>query len=98
MILPIKYTVDCGWLRQQNQTQINRDNIHKNRHKNDHDYKVGDNVMLTKHTSYKYETPYTGPSVITHGFTNVMVKLQNGAAKITYNICRINPYKYDTKV
>ena len=45
--------------------QINKDNIHENRHRVDHDYKVGDNVILTKHTAYKYETPYMGPFVVT---------------------------------
>ena len=31
MILQIKHTVDWALIRQQNQTQINEDNIHKNR-------------------------------------------------------------------
>ena len=31
----------------------------------DYDYKVGDYVMLTNHTEYKYETPNKGPFVIT---------------------------------
>ena len=54
--------------------------------------------MLTNHNTYKYETPYKGPFLITQCFTNVMVKLQYGATQITHNISRINPYKYDTKV
>ena len=54
--------------------------------------------MLTYHTAYKYETLYTVPFVITECFTNGSVKLQCGATQITYNLCRINPYKYDTKV
>ena len=32
--------------------------------------------MLTKHTAYKYETPYTGPFVITQNFTNEMINLR----------------------
>ena len=54
--------------------------------------------MLTKHTAYKYETPYTGPFVITQCFTNVTVNLQCSVVQIKYSIRRINPYKYDTKV
>ena len=54
--------------------------------------------MLTKHTSYKYETSYKSPFVITQRFTNGMVLLQCGAKIITYNICRIQPYKSSTKV
>ena len=53
MILPIKHTVDWELIRQRKQTQINKDNTQKNRHRVDHDYKVGDEVMLTKHTAYK---------------------------------------------
>ena len=45
--------------------KINRDNTRKNRHRVDYDFKVNDNVMLTKHTAYKNETPYTGQFVIT---------------------------------
>ena len=78
--------------------QINKDNICKNRHKVDHNYKVVDNVILTKHTAYKYETPYMGPFVITQCFTNGTVKLKNCATKITYNIHCIKPYDSDTKV
>ena len=40
----------------------------------------------------------TGPFVITKYFSNGMANLQCGAIKIKYNICRINPYKSDTKV
>ena len=42
--------------------------------------------------------PYTGPFFITRCLTNGTVKLQNGATKITYNICHIKPYKSDTKI
>ena len=77
---------------------INKYNIRENRHRVDYNYKVGDDAMLTNHTSYKYETPYKGPFVITQCFTNGKVKLQCGTTQITYNIRRINIYKSDTKV
>ena len=65
MILPIKHTVNWELVRHQRQTQVNKDNIRENRHIVEHDYKVGDNSMLTKNTAYKYQIPYTGPFVIT---------------------------------
>ena len=49
--------------------KINRDNDRENKHRVDYDYKVEDKVMLTDHTSYKYEMPYKGPFIITHYFT-----------------------------
>ena len=48
-ILPIKHRVDWELIRQQKQTQINRDNTRENKHRVDYDYKGGDNVMITKH-------------------------------------------------
>ena len=54
IIIPIKHRVDWELIRQQKQTQINRDNACENKHKFDYDYKVGDKVMLTDHTTYKY--------------------------------------------
>ena len=82
----------------QKQKKINRDNSRKNRHRVDYGYKVGYNVVLTKQNAYKYETPYTGPFVITQCFTNGTVNLQYGAIQIKYNICYIKSYKLDTKV
>ena len=70
MILLIKNTMDCELIHQRKQTQINKDNIRKDRHIVDHDYKVGDNDMITKHTAYKYETPYPVPFLITRCFAN----------------------------
>ena len=51
-----------GWelICQRNQTQINKDNIRENNKRVDHDYKIGDKVMLDNHVEYKYEIPYKG--------------------------------------
>ena len=38
-------------IRQQDYTQINKYNIHEHRHRVYHDYKVGNNVMITEHTA-----------------------------------------------
>ena len=98
MILLINYRVNWELMCQQKQTQINKDNAHENKHRVDYDYKVGDKVMLTKLTAYKYGTPYKGPFLVTHCFTNGTLNLKCGAIRINYNIRRIYPYKLDTKV
>ena len=54
--------------------------------------------MLLNHTVFKYENPYKGSFVIKQFFANGMVLLKCCAIKITYNICRIRPYKTDNKV
>ena len=57
MILPIKHKVDWELICQQKQTQISKDNIRKNIKRVDHDYKVGDKVILNNNADFKYETP-----------------------------------------
>ena len=65
MILPIKHKVYWELLRQRNQAQTSKKNIRKNIKRDEHDYKVGDKVMLNNSNEYKQETPYTAPFVIT---------------------------------
>ena len=55
MIIPIKYRVYWELIHQRKQMQNNRDNACKNKHRFDYDYKVGDKVMLTDYTAYKYK-------------------------------------------
>ena len=98
MILLVKYTVDWELIFQKNQTQINKDNIRKNRKRVDHNYKVGDKVMLDNHATYKYETPYNGPFLITWCCTNGTFTIKYGLIQIRHNIRQIKPYKYDTTV
>ena len=76
MILPIKHNADWELICRRKQTQINKDNIHENRHRVDHDCKVADNVIITKYTAYKYETPCKVPFLIIQCFTNGTVELQ----------------------
>ena len=98
MIIPIKHKVYWELIRQKKQAQNNKNNMRENIHRVEYDYKVGYNVILTRHTSYKYEIPYMGPFVITQCFTNGTVNLQCDMKTIMYNILHINTYKQYTKV
>ena len=49
IIILIKRTLDWELIRQKNQTQINKDNIRKNRNLVDLDYNIRDEVLLTNH-------------------------------------------------
>ena len=51
MIILIKHTVYWELIPQKKQAKINKENIRKNRNRVDHDYKVGDKLMLTYHTA-----------------------------------------------
>ena len=98
IFVPIKYKVDWELIRQQKQTQINKDNICENSKRIDHDYKVGDKVILNNYSTYKYEIPYNGKFVITHCCTNGTAILKCGSVLIKHNIYRIKPYTSDTNV
>ena len=47
----VRDRVDWELIRQIKQTQINKDNACKNKHRDDYDYSVGDNIIITKHTA-----------------------------------------------
>ena len=90
--------MDWVLIRQQNQTQINKDNICENENKVDQDYKVGDKFMLANNSAYKYETPHNGTFLITQFWTNGMVTLQCGTTKIRHSICHIKAFTSDTNI
>ena len=98
MIISITHKVYLLLIGQRKQTQINKDNTHKNSKRFDHDYKVRDKVMLNNHAAYKYETPYKGPFVIKKRWNNSTVILQYDTSKMRYNMRRIKPYTYDRNV
>ena len=54
--------------------------------------------MITNYTAYKYETPYKVHFLLKQCVFNSTVNLRCGMVQMKYNIRRINPYKYDTKV
>ena len=98
MILPIKHMVDWGLLRNWKQMQINKYNIHKNIKSVDHDYKVEDKVIFTNNDDFKYEISCNDPF-----WDNAVLDQWNGCItewcnKKMYDIRRIEPYTFDTKV
>ena len=97
MILPINHVADWRYIRQHNQTQINKDVIRENTTRIDHDYKVEDKVITTNRSAYKYKTLFKGLYEIVQMCTNGAITLRTGAATMIINIRNINPYK-DTDV
>ena len=83
MVLLIKHKVDWELIRQQNHMQINKDNIHENINRSDHNYKVGDEFIITNKIAYKYGNPFNGPFLITQCCKNGTVKLQSGSTYTT---------------
>ena len=60
IIILIKHNADWELIRQRNQNQINKDNIHKDINRVDHDYNVGDKFMINNNAAYNHETPFKG--------------------------------------
>ena len=60
IIILIKHNADWELIRQRNQNQINKDNIHKDINRVDHDYNVRDKFMINNNAAYKHETPFKG--------------------------------------
>ena len=54
--------------------------------------------MLNNHDTYKYETSYKGPYVITQCCTNGTVTLKCNTKTIRYNIFRIKTHTSDMNV
>ena len=50
-----------GLIRQQNQAKNHKYNTHNNSKIVEHNYKVGDNVVLNNNDHFKYETLYDVP-------------------------------------
>jgi hypothetical protein len=64
----------------------------KNETKIKHTYKIGDKVLLSKETEFKYEAPFSGPHEILEVNDNGTVCLQVIAVADNYNIRRLYLY------
>jgi hypothetical protein len=78
--------------RKQNLIDIN--NRKENSKRIEHEYRVGEKVLLEKPGLIsKLSAPRTGPYRITHTYTNGTVRIQRGIVNERVNIRRLTPYK-----
>jgi hypothetical protein len=86
--------VDWGTIEQQRQKEMARNNKRENASRINHDYKVGDKVLLKKPCKHlrKLETPRTGPHTVTAIYTNGALLIQKGNVNERVNISRLFPY------
>jgi putative ribosome biogenesis GTPase RsgA len=84
--------VDWQVAERQKHDQIIRDNIRENLKRVEHDYNVGDMVMLKKKGILrKLSRKKSGPYKITRVHTNGTVTIQKGISSERVNIRRIEP-------
>ena len=91
-ILIIKHVADCEHIRQRKQLQINHSNKRENMRRNNHQYKVGDKILVKRKKNSKHELEFMVPSPITQINDNGTVRFQKGIINDATNIRRIKPF------
>ena len=91
-ILNIKHVADWEHIQQLKQLRINHNNKRKNMRWNNHQYKVGDKILVKRNSNSKKELEFMGPSPITQINDNGTVCFQKGIINDATNICRIKPF------
>ena len=59
---------------------------------NNHQYKVGDKILVKRKKNSKHELEFMGPFPVTQINYNGTVRIQNGIINNATNICRIKPF------
>ena len=91
-ILNIKNVAEQEHIQQHKQKQINRNNKRKNRCRNNHQYKVGDKIIVKRKKKSNHELEFMGPFPIKQINDNGTVRFQKGIINDATNIRRIKPF------
>jgi transposase InsO family protein len=91
-ILNVKHVANWEHIRQQKQTRINENNKRENKSRRNHNYSLGDKVLIKARKHSKHELEYEGPYEITQVNDNGTVRFQKGIVNDVTNIRRIKPF------
>ena len=75
-ILNIKHDADWEHIRQRKQLRINSNNKRENMRRNDHQYKIGDKILVKRKKNSTHELEFMGPFPITEINDNGTVRFQ----------------------
>ena len=92
VILNIKNVADWEHIWQRKQLQINYNNKRENMRRNNHQYKIGDKILVKRKKNSKHELEFMGPFPITQINDNGTVFFQKGIINDAVNILRIKPF------
>ena len=93
MLLPIPIITDLNILRSKRQAIIDQNNLRDNRRRRNHDYVVGDQIMLIKNDPAALEDRNKGLYTITQVHANGTVTfMRNEEVFERINVRRIKPY------
>ena len=91
-ILNIKHVANWEHTRQRKQLRIDHNNRRKNMRRNNHQYKVGDKILVKRKKNSKQELDFMAPFPITQINDNGKVSFHKGIINNATNICRIKPF------
>ena len=92
-IANIKFEADWNLIRQRKQEMIRRNNIKENSKRIDHDYHVGDKVLLRNDDLAKFQSnPWEGPFRIAAVKDNGNVRVDKGSTIEPFNVRLLKPY------
>jgi len=93
MLLNVKFIADWEMIRLRKQEDVDKNNARENSLRVDHDYHIGDKVLVTDQDIHrKLNCPTKGPYNIIQIYTNGTVRVQRGAVTERINIRRCTPY------
>jgi hypothetical protein len=85
-ILNVKHITDWEHIRQQKQDRINKNNKRENKNRRNHQYTLGDQILLRARKGSKHELEYEGPYPITQVNDNGTIRFQKGIVNDVVNI------------
>ena len=91
-ILNIKHVANWEHIMQNKQKLINTNNKKEKKSRVDHQYQVGDQVLITARKESKHDAEYEGPYPLTRINNNGTVNFQKGRVNDVINIRRVKPF------
>ena len=93
MVLPIQFQADWARIKLRKQETIDKSNAQENSKRIEHDYQVGDKILLERPGIIrKMSQPRNGPYKIIKVHTNGTVRIRRGHITERVNIRRVTPY------
>ena len=91
-ILNTKDVANWEHIQHSKQLRINHNNKRENMRRNNHQYKVGENILVKRKKNSKHKLEFMGPFPITQINDNGTVLFQKGIINDATKICRIKPF------
>ena len=91
-ILNIKHVAVWEHILQRKQLRIKHNNKRENMRRNNHQYKVGEKILVKRNRNSKHKLEFMGPFPITQINDNGTVRFQKGIINDVTNIRIIKPF------